>query len=914
VVLADIRGINVAGVRGFNPKSINAILAFNRGIVSKLALGRIDLQTKLPWGAEIQKNWMPRALGSMMLRPGLEYTGSTHNNAYAVHIPFVRATDDTAIIELTDNVMRVKIDETPITRPTVTSTIANGSFTSDVTSWTDADESGATSQWNAAGYLQLTGTGFNSAIRYQQITVSGGNIGVEHALNIVIVGAPVTLRVGSTSIGDNYINEIELGVGNHSLSLTPSGDFYIQFSNKKKYAAYVDSVAIASSGIMTITTPWDETNLDSVTWDESIDVLYVGCNGIKPYKIQRIGNARSWSVVEYRPNDGPFRSINISNISLTPSALIGDITLTASKALFYSTHVGALFKIASIGQRTTVSASGANQWTSEVRVIGVGSTRLIAYNLTGTWSATVTLQRSVGEVGSWVDVETRTVNGNYTYNDGLDNQIVYYRVGIDTGDYTSGTAVIELVYATGSITGKVRITGYTNSTTVSAQVLEDLGESSASTNWNEGLWSDYRGWPMAVALHEGRIWWAGGLYYSGSVSGSYESFDDDTEGDSAPIIKTIPYGPADQVNWLIALRSLLMGTASLEWSVRTGTQEEVMTAANTRAVSTSSQGSIPVEVLKEDNIAIFVQQSGYKLYSSGYDPIKENYITDDLTKFVPEIGYPGIVRIDIQRQPDTRIHAIRSDGTVAILVADNTEEVRCWIELETDGEVEDVIVMPSDGTGENKVYYCVKRTINGSTKRYLERWALESECVGGTLNKQADCFYEYSGASTPTITGLGHLEGEEVIVWANGVDFSEGYDDDQVTYTVTSGSITLPSAVTSAIIGLPYSATYKSTKLAYNGAFGTALNQRKKVDHIGLILADTHAMGLRYGPDFDNLDPMPEIEVATAVGADTVHDSYDEEMIEFDGDWDTDSRICLKAQAPRPCTVLALTVQMNTTS
>lgn len=899
--------------QGYNPKSINALLAFNRGLISQLGLARIDLQAKTLWGSEIQTNWMPRALGSMMLRPGTEYTGATHSNAYAVHIPFVRASDDTAIIELTNNVMRVKISETPITRPSVTSTIANGSFTSDVASWTDADEAGATSQWNAAGYLQLIGTGFNSAIRYQEITVSGGNVNVEHALNIVIVGAPVTLRVGTTSTADNYINEIELGVGNHSLSLTPSGNFFIQFSNKQKYAAYVDSVAIASSGIMTITSPWAEANLDSITWDESVDVVYVACDGIRPYKIQRIGNARSWSIVEYRPNDGPFRSINISNISLTPSALTGDITLTASKALFYSTHVGALFKIASIGQRTTAAVSGANQWTNEVRVIGVGTTRLISYTLSGTWTATVTLQRSVGETGSWVDVETKSANGTYNYTDGLDNQIVYYRVGVDTGDYTSGTVDTVLVYASGSITGKVRITAYTNSTSVSAQVLEDLGETAASFDWNEGLWSTFRGWPMAVALHEGRNWWAGGLYYSGSVSGTYESFDDDVEGDSAPIIKTIPYGPVDTVNWMISLRSLLMGTASLEWTVRTSTQEDVMTAANTRAVSTSSQGSIPVEVVKMDNMGIFVQQSGFKIYSSGYDPIKENYQTIDLTRFVPEIGNPGIVRIEIQRQPDTRIHCIRSDGTVAILILDETEEVSAWVEYETDGEVEDVFVMPGLNTGESKVYYCVKRIINGSTKRYLERWALESECVGGTLNKQADSFYIYSGVSTTTITGLDHLEGEGVIVWGNGVDYSDGYDTAQTTYTVTSGSITLPSAVTSAIIGLPYTANYKSTKLAYNGIFGTALNQRKKVDHIGLILADTHKKGLRYGPDADNLDSLPEIEDGGAVAANTVHESYDETMIEFDGDWDTDSRIYLRAQAPRPCTILACTVSMNTT-
>jgi len=30
----------------------------------------------------------------------------------------------------------------------------------------------------------------------------------------------------------------------------------------------------------------------------------------------------------------------------------------------------------------------------------------------------------------------------------------------------------------------------------------------------------------------------------------------------------------------------------------------------------------------------------------------------------------------------------------------------------------------------------------------LEKWAKETECRGGTLNKQADAFLTYSGAST----------------------------------------------------------------------------------------------------------------------------------------------------------------------
>jgi hypothetical protein len=50
-------------------KMTNALLAFNRGLQSRLGLARIDLE-RTALAAEVQTNWMPRSLGSMMLRPG----------------------------------------------------------------------------------------------------------------------------------------------------------------------------------------------------------------------------------------------------------------------------------------------------------------------------------------------------------------------------------------------------------------------------------------------------------------------------------------------------------------------------------------------------------------------------------------------------------------------------------------------------------------------------------------------------------------------------------------------------------------------------------------------------------------------------------------------------------------------------
>ena len=74
-----------------------------------------------------------------------------------------------------------------------------------------------------------------------------------------------------------------------------------------------------------------------------------------------------------------------------------------------------------------------------------------------------------------------------------------------------------------------------------------------------------------------------------------------------------------------------------------------------------------------------------------------------------------------------------------------------------------------------------------------------------------------------------------------------------------------------------------------------------------MILADTHRRGLRFGPSFDYLDDMPMVENGALVTQEVEAD-YDENLIEFPGTWTTDMRVCLLAQAPRPATVMAVTI------
>ena len=867
------------------------IQTFNRGIVSPLILGRVDID-RIRVSAEVQTNWVSREVGSMMLRPGTQYLGSSKDDAEAKYIPFVFSIEDKALIEITDQFMRVWVDDQVIERPSVTAVVANGDFTTGtgLDSWDIEDETGA--QSFGFGTITLRGSGNSFARIRQQVSINEPNI--RHALAVEIDNGPITIKVGSAEGGSEYF-EHELGQGFHSLAFTPTGPVHIELSNSTAREARVTSCQIESGGDMVIPCPWRTEDLRNIRHDASADITYVACDGHPPYEIQR-RSTDSWSVVRYLPEDGPFRLTNTSNITIrTTGGLNSSTALVASMPLFRQEHVGALFRITSNGQRVGEDLTGENQFTSTVRVTGVGESRRLNFSGANIFSATWTLQRSfTSETGPFEDVQSQSNGAGFTIVDGFDNQIVWYRIGIKEGDYTSGIVTARLDTPLGVVDGYVRIRAVnTDQVNAFADVISPVPGQVPTTDWAEGQWSDLRGYPTSVAFAEGRLCWAGrnGLWMS--VSDNFLSFDETIEGDSAPISRVIGFGPVDRINWLVSLQRLLIGTDLAELSVKSSSFDEPLTQTDSTIKYSATHGSANVAAVRVDDRAIYVQRGGIRLRELSFSGGNGfEYASSDLTSFNPTIMEPGVNHVAVQRQRDTRVHCIRTNGKPAVLVFNPFEELVCWFDVETDGEVEDVTVLPGDsGDNEDIVYYHVKRTINGVTKRYLERWSFEEQCQGDAISRQMDSHTIYDGVETLTISGLDHLEGKDVVVWGNGKDLG--------SHPVSSGQIILPEAVTQACIGLPYVARWRSTKLSL---FST----QKRVSHLGVLLNNTHSQGLRYGSSFDKLDPLPKTVNGRRIEDNELFADYDEQRFEFPGNWDSDSRICLEAASPRPCTILAM--------
>ena len=93
-----------------------------------------------------------------------------------------------------------------------------------------------------------------------------------------------------------------------------------------------------------IASPYSTGHISGIKFTQSADVLYLVHPDYKPRELTRTSHT-AWTLTEIDFTDGPYLDENTTAVTITPSAVTGNITLTASSALFVPGHVGALWRI-----------------------------------------------------------------------------------------------------------------------------------------------------------------------------------------------------------------------------------------------------------------------------------------------------------------------------------------------------------------------------------------------------------------------------------------------------------------------------------------------------------------------------------------------------------------------------------------
>lgn len=883
-----------------------AIYSLNGGEVGDEGLARLDLE-RLQFAGSLYENILPRVIGSMTLRPGLEHIADIDfGNVQLIEYSYSGGSSLVPI--LSDEEMRIVKDGALVSRVAVSTAVTNGTFGS-FTGWTDAS-TGAATATVGSGDLRLSGTSQDRSSAKQTLTVSVADRGKEHGLRVDVQRGPVKIKLGSSAGEDDLIAQRTLDDGVTSLTFTPtSGSAYLELFNDEARQSLVESCDIEAAGVLVIPTPWTGDDLadNIIRYRQNKDVIYVASGVYQQREIKRYSDT-AWGIQRYKVNDGPFVASD-DTISLDPSVYTGNGTITANRSYFKSSMVGRLFRLFQSGQTvneefTTDPAEGAY-----IRVSGVRNARDFEWYVEGTWTGTVRLQVATddgsGNPGAWTDVFTKAGNDSDSYRDPDDNVVKFFRFAVGTGDHTSGTIETRIVYSGGSQSGVVRVTGYTSSTSVSIEVLERIFSLDATFEWDYSTWSDYDGWPASVEVYGGRLYWGKGDTIYGSVPDAFNSFDDDIEGASAPISRSINSTSQRGILWMLGLQRLIAGTDSSEVSVKASSFDEPLTADSWFPVDASTRGCANLRSVKADKDGIFVQASGTGAFRIAPDQQGMDYTSTDLMAMHEEIcdGF-DIVDLAVQRRPDTVLWFILSNGEARALTYEPAESVIAWSRIVTDGELKRVAA--SRGAGQDSVYFAVER--NGAQR--LERLASMKDCRGGALNCLADGYSSFTATAGQTVFSVPHLNGMAVTVWVDGAAVHSQAN----LYTVASSQVVLSPVDLGkrVVIGLPYVGRWKSTKLAYGAQGGTALFIKKKVGQLGLYLINTILDGFRVGNGFNNLRKLTAARNDKPVVAGQLYETFDADLMPIGGDWDSDSRVCIEARSPYPFCAAAMVLDIST--
>lgn len=437
--------------------------------------------------------------------------------------------------------------------------------------------------------------------------------------------------------------------------------------------------------------------------------------------------------------------------------------------------------------------------------------------------------------------------------------------------------------------------GYFKVTTVGTSVMASglVGSTlmgGASSSWAEGAFSIARGFPACGTFHDDRLLLACTKYERqriwGSVIGDYYNHCSNTADDDGAWKHRIGAHKANRIRSIFGAKNLLVFTTHNEWWF-----DGSVTPSNAIRERESSFGSASsIFNLEVGDDILFMQKPGktVRVFKFEYDNAEmRGYTGDNLSMIAAHLteNY-RIVDWVYQQYPNQVIWCVRDDGVLLGMTYVPRHNVFAWHEHETQGYFESVAVAASDD--EDVLYAVIRRTIGGSTVRYIEYMApsfrgtdtYDAFFVDSGLTYDGDEF-DITGISLTNpvwLTCLGHTVNTSETVRIVGVSGTEEMNFKNFTVGVTTTNMfqlpgTIGASMTAydtggtakiaikTVTGLTHLAGESVSVLADGSFYGTAT-----VDSSGEIELDDYAAtihaGLSYVSDIETFD----LEVQTNQG------------------------------------------------
>ena len=354
---------------------------------------------------------------------------------------------------------------------------------------------------------------------------------------------------------------------------------------------------------------------------------------------------------------------------------------------------------------------------------------------------------------------------------------------------------------------------------------------------------------------------------------------------------------ANTIRHIVPLSGLVLLTSGAEWRV-TSVNSDAITPTSISVRPQSYVGASNVQPAIVNNTLLYCAARGGHVRELGYQQDAAGFITGDVCLRAPHLfdGYT-IVDMAYAKAPQPVAWFISSSGYLLGMTYVPEQQVGAWHWHDTDGTFESCCVV-AEGD-EDMLYVVVRRTINGSSVRYIER--LESRQFTAQADAYfVDCGLTYSGAAATTITGLDHLEGKTVNILADGAVHPQR--------TVTGGAVTLDAEASTVQVGLPITADLQTLPIAAplrDGSFGQS--HVKNVNKAWLRVY--RSSGIFVGPAFDK---MREMKQRTDEPYGSPPELKSEEMsINLTPTWGDGGQVCIRQADPLPLTIVCLTAEVE---
>lgn len=537
----------------------------------------------------------------------------------------------------------------------------------------------------------------------------------------------------------------------------------------------------------------------------------------------------------------------------TPPSKGTSVTLTASQGLFQTGHVGSYWQLDYINPTPVLNVNiTGNTVSNPIAVYGTWSLQTWNY-----WSATISLQQSNDGVSNWQTI--RTYQGNCDSNfssTGTTSGLQYLRIVISnwtanaagTPNASGVNARVMVTPTSPLLHGWVKINGVSGTPTVTngisyyptatATIQSTLGNVGVSTQtWYEGAFSAVQGYPNAVSLHESRVIFGGTNLSPTSIWGSHvNDFQNFLQGalDSDSFLFNLASTTGGRVQWMVSKQSLLIGTAQDEWLLSASSAPAAITPSNVIAQKQSHYGSANLPAMIINDTILYVQRQARKIREFIYTWQSQTWVSSDLTALAEQATRNYIVESAYQRVPDAIYWFVRGDGQLVSMTYEREQQVTGFSRHTTQGVFESVATI-NGNNNEDEVWVAVNRTINGSTVRYIERLATGQRNALDNADKSSWWYVDAGlkqtfGSPTKTITGLSHLNGMTVQVWADSAVGNVALNPATGTaYTVSGGSITLQQAASNVLVGLSYTSTICPERIAVDLQDGNSQGRKQNI-------------------------------------------------------------------------------------